>query len=209
LRPDTPLMIPRPSQRLKRTAESNLRFILSAVIFLFATVLFLSCQKAEKDLFLKIGLPEEPRSLNLWLGTDANSRKILSLIYQPLYNRHPETLEIIPWLAAAAHEVPQELGDFAVLVNGGWSKAGALLYNFLSALTFLVGGLVAYSVSATIQIDFMIPFAAGNFLYIGAADLIPEIKQESDFRKNLIHFSAFTSGLGILLIIRLLFPHES
>lgn len=118
-------------------------------------------------------------------------------------------LGITAWLAAAAHEVPQELGDFAVLVNGGWSKADALLYNFLSALTFLVGGLVAYSVSATIQIDFLIPFAAGNFLYIGAADLIPEIKQESDFRKNLIHFSAFTSGLGILLIMRLLFPHES
>jgi len=49
---------------------------------------------------LKIGVPEEPRSLNLWLGTDANSRKILSQIYQPLYLRHPETLEIIPWLAS-------------------------------------------------------------------------------------------------------------
>ena len=51
--------------------------------------------------FLKIGLPEEPRSLNPWLGTDANSRKILSLIYQPLYHRHPKTLKIIPWLAQA------------------------------------------------------------------------------------------------------------
>lgn len=48
---------------------------------------------------LKIGLPEEPRSLNVWLGTDANSRKILSQVYQPLYERHPQTLEIIPWLA--------------------------------------------------------------------------------------------------------------
>lgn len=122
MRPDTPLMIPRPSQRLKRTAESNLRFILSAVIFLFATVLFLSCQKAEKDLFLKIGLPEEPRSLNLWLGTDANSRKILSLIYQPLYNRHPETLEIIPWLAAAAPEFDKENLTYTVkLKDAKWS----------------------------------------------------------------------------------------
>jgi len=48
---------------------------------------------------MRIGLPEEPKSLNLWLGTDANSRKILSLIYQPLFTRDPETLEIIPWLA--------------------------------------------------------------------------------------------------------------
>ncbi|MDZ7665879.1 MAG: ABC transporter substrate-binding protein [Desulfotignum sp.] len=50
-------------------------------------------------MFLKIGLPEEPRSLNIWLATDGNSRNILSQIYQPLFHRHPQTLEIIPWLA--------------------------------------------------------------------------------------------------------------
>ncbi|MCA1793080.1 MAG: ABC transporter substrate-binding protein [Desulfotignum sp.] len=50
-------------------------------------------------MFLKIGLPEEPRSLNIWLATDGNSRNILSQIYQPLFHRHPKTLEIIPWLA--------------------------------------------------------------------------------------------------------------
>ena len=86
--------------RLKKRTELSLRFISLAVIFLLAGILFFSCQKAEKTHFLKIGLPEEPRSLNLWLGTDGNSRKILRLIYQPLYSRHPETLEIIPWLAA-------------------------------------------------------------------------------------------------------------
>jgi ABC-type transport system substrate-binding protein len=58
-----------------------------------------SCSQSKESPFLKIGLPEEPRSLNLWLGTDANSRNILSQIYQPLFRRHPETLEIIPWLA--------------------------------------------------------------------------------------------------------------
>ncbi len=67
-------------------------------VFLSTFILF-SCQKSEKPSLLKVGLPEEPRSLNVWLGTDANSRRILSLIYQPLYTRHPETLDIIPWLA--------------------------------------------------------------------------------------------------------------
>lgn len=116
-------------------------------------------------------------------------------------------LGITAWLAAAAHEVPQELGDFAVLVHGGWSRGGALLYNFLSALTFLVGGVIVYFVSATIDVNFLIPFAAGNFLYIGAADLIPEIKKEAGLRINLIHFASFTAGLAALLVMRLILPH--
>ena len=59
-----------------------------------------SCQAETPQGLLRIGLPEEPRTLNLWLASDANSRKILSQIYQPLYTRHPQTLKLIPWLAA-------------------------------------------------------------------------------------------------------------
>jgi len=111
---------------LTKTTESGRRFILAAVILLLISGLFSSCQKEEKDLFLKIGLPEEPRSLNLWLGTDANSRKILSLIYQPLYNRHPETLEIIPWLAAADPVFDREKLTYTVkLRTAKWSDGSA------------------------------------------------------------------------------------
>jgi zinc and cadmium transporter len=116
-------------------------------------------------------------------------------------------LGIVAWLAAAAHEVPQELGDFGVLVHGGWSKSSALIYNFVSALTFLAGGVFAYFASATIDVVFLIPFAAGNFLYIGAADLIPEIKKSHDMKTNLLHFVAFTLGISLLLALRLVFPH--
>lgn len=116
-------------------------------------------------------------------------------------------LGITAWLAAAAHEVPQELGDFAILLHGGWTKSAALLYNFLSGLMFLFGGLVVYALSTTIDVDFLVPFAAGNFLYIGAADLIPEIKKSSQVRENLIHFFAFVLGLAVLLVMRLAFPH--
>jgi len=73
--------------------------LLPAVFLIAVTGMMVSCQKSEDTTFLKIGLPEEPRSLNIWLGTDINSRNILSQIYQPLFRRHPETLEIIPWLA--------------------------------------------------------------------------------------------------------------
>jgi zinc and cadmium transporter len=115
-------------------------------------------------------------------------------------------LGLVAWLAAAAHEIPQELGDFGVLLHGGWSKSKALIYNFCSALTFLAGGLVAYAASGTLNVAWLIPFAAGNFLYIGAADLIPEIKKTHDWKTNLLHFTAFTCGGGILLLLRLVSP---
>jgi zinc and cadmium transporter len=116
-------------------------------------------------------------------------------------------LGVTTWLAAAAHEVPQELGDFGVLVHGGWRKASALLYNFLSGLTFLIGGVLVYAVSSEIDVSFLVPFAAGNFLYIAAADLVPEIKASDTMGRSVAHLVSFAAGLGILLLIRILL-HE-
>lgn len=113
-------------------------------------------------------------------------------------------LGIGAWLAAVAHEVPQELGDFAVLVHGGWEKRRALLFNTLSALTFLVGGILAYTASLSIDVSFLLPFAAGNFLYIAASDLVPEVKQDRDLRVNLLHFTSLTAGVALLYLIRIL-----
>ena len=107
------------------------------------------------------------------------------------------------WLAAAAHEIPQELGDFGVLVHGGWGKRKALMFNVLSALTFLVGGLFTYVASFNIDISFLIPFAAGNFIYIGASDLVPEVKGHENLRANSINFIAFLIGIALMLIIKL------
>ena len=107
------------------------------------------------------------------------------------------------WLAAAAHEVPQELGDFGVLIHGGWKKGQALLFNLLSGLTFLVGNLVAYAASATIDVTALVPFAAGNFIYIGASDLVPEVNKHHRVSVNLVNFSSFAAGLALLWAIRL------
>jgi zinc and cadmium transporter len=112
-------------------------------------------------------------------------------------------LGITSWLAAAAHEIPQEIGDFGVLVSGGWSKRHALMFNALSALTFLVGGLLAYALSFSLDIGWLIPFAAGNFIYIGAADLVPEFNRQAGSRENLLHVAAFVLGLIILLAAKL------
>jgi zinc and cadmium transporter len=110
-------------------------------------------------------------------------------------------LGIAAWLAAVAHEVPQELGDFGVLVHGGWKKRTALIFNFLSGLTFLVGALVTYAISFELDLRWLVPLAAGNFLYIGASDLVPEVKTSHSFGKNLVHFVVFATGLVMMLTL--------
>lgn len=110
---------------------------------------------------------------------------------------------VITWLAAAAHEVPQELGDFAILRRGGWARGPALLANFASALTILPGGLLAYYASADVDTALLLSFAAGNFIYIAASDLIPEVKQERALASSLVHFGAFIAGILLILGTRL------
>jgi zinc and cadmium transporter len=111
---------------------------------------------------------------------------------------------VITWIAAAAHEVPQELGDFGILVRGGWSRMAALMANFLSAATIIPGALLAYYLSADVDVTFLLSFAAGNFLYIAASDLIPEVKHDRRLGNNLVHFAAFLAGIGVILVTRAL-----
>lgn len=112
-------------------------------------------------------------------------------------------LGMTTWLAAAAHEIPQELGDFAILVHGGWTRRQALLFNFLSALTFLVGGLVAWAAASRVDTTVLLAFAAGNFIYIGASDLVPEVNKHREMKTNVVHFCSFVAGVALLAAIRL------
>ncbi len=114
-------------------------------------------------------------------------------------------LGITTWLAAAAHEIPQELGDFGVLIHGGWSRKQALLFNLLSALMFLVGSLLAYMASFRFDIAFLVSFASGNFLYIGASDLVPEVNKHKDIRVNIVHFFAFIAGVALMFVVKVVF----
>lgn len=112
-------------------------------------------------------------------------------------------LGVMAWLAAAAHEIPQELGDFGVLLHGGWGKRRALLFNVLSALTFLLGGILTYLLSFNMNVAWLIPFAAGNFLYIGASDLVPEVKAHADPGVNIVNFLCFSTALAGMLWVKL------
>jgi zinc and cadmium transporter len=111
---------------------------------------------------------------------------------------------LVTWIAAAAHEIPQELGDFGILVHAGWSKRRALAFNFASALTFLIGGWVAYALSGAFEVTWLLPFAAGNFLYIAAADLLPEIADYPEAARKLLLTAMFMLGLGLLLVVAIL-----
>ena len=110
---------------------------------------------------------------------------------------------IVTWLVAAAHEVPQELGDFGILVHSGWDRRRALLFNVLSALTFLVGGLLAYGVSGRVDVAVLIPFAAGNFIYIAATDLLPEITTSPTANGKAVLTAGFAAGLLLLFTVAL------
>lgn len=107
----------------------------------------------------------------------------------------------VAWVAAAAHEVPQELGDFAILVHGGWPRGRALLWNFVSGLTFPIGAVIAYLVSRRIEVAGLVLFGAGNFIYIAASDLIPEIKAELGAGRAALHFALFVTGLSLTFAI--------
>ena len=110
---------------------------------------------------------------------------------------------IVTWLVAAAHEVPQELGDFGILLHSGWDRRRALLFNVLSALTFLVGGLLAYGVSGRIDVAVLVPFAAGNFIYIAATDLLPEITTSPTAKEKVTLTAGFAAGLLLLFTVAL------
>ena len=85
-------------------------------------------------------------------------------------------------VAVILHEIPQEIGDFGVLVYGGFSKLKALYYNFVIALTCILGTVIGYFISANMHnfSPFLLPFTAGGFIYIAVADLIPELHKNKE-----------------------------
>tara|TARA_Y100000310_G_C20588320_1_gene766605 strand:- start:16 stop:759 length:744 start_codon:yes stop_codon:yes gene_type:complete len=116
---------------------------------------------------------------------------------------------IITTALIIGHEIPQELGDFGVLVHGGFSKAKALFYNLLSQLACVVGGVIGYFLSTSIGgiIPYILPFAAGGFIYISASDLVPKLHNESEIKKSLSSFAFFILGVIIVLLIKFLAHH--
>ncbi|MAF99325.1 MAG: ZIP family metal transporter [Nanoarchaeota archaeon] len=106
-------------------------------------------------------------------------------------------------IAVVLHEVPQEIADFGVLLYAGFSKKKALLFNFLSATVAFVGAGVGLLLGAQTEsfVTFILPFAAGGFIYIAGSNLIPELHKETDFSESLGHIIALLAGIGIMIML--------
>jgi zinc and cadmium transporter len=114
-------------------------------------------------------------------------------------------LGIVTALAVAAHEIPQEVGDLAILLHGGYSRGRALALNLLTSLTSIVGGIVAfYALGTAMQLlPYAIAFAASSFIYIAVADLIPGLHRRVDVRAGLEQ--VLFIGLGVAVVY---FTHQ-
>jgi zinc and cadmium transporter len=118
-------------------------------------------------------------------------------------------LGIATTFAVALHEIPQEIGDFGVLLYAGFGKRKALLANFMVALTAIIGGIFGYFLSIQMNyfISYLLPFAAGGFIYIAASDLMPEIRKEASLGKSMLSFGVFLIGVFIMFLVKLI-GHE-
>jgi zinc and cadmium transporter len=113
---------------------------------------------------------------------------------------------IVTTLLIIGHELPQELGDFGVLLHGGFSARKALAFNFLSQMTAVAGGIAGFLISGAAGFTtLLLPFAAGGFVYIAASDLVPELHKEKRLGKSMFYFAFFLIGIGFMLGIKLLF----
>lgn len=117
-------------------------------------------------------------------------------------------LGVVTTMAIILHEIPQELGDFAVLIFGGFTKRKALVYNFLIALTAMLGAVTGYFIIGFAKgfSTFIMPLTAGGFIYIAASDLIPQLHKETNLRRASLAFVAFLSGIIFMALAKQLLP---
>jgi len=118
------------------------------------------------------------------------------------------TIGIAATVSIVFHEIPQEIADFGVLLYSGLSKKKALLFNFLSATTAIVGALIGIFLIGRLDgfTEFILPFAAGNFIYIAASNLVPELHRRCGLRETLLHFFAILLGIAIITLLTLYGP---
>ncbi|WP_174484178.1 ZIP family metal transporter [methanotrophic endosymbiont of Bathymodiolus puteoserpentis (Logatchev)] len=110
-------------------------------------------------------------------------------------------LGIVTSLAVAAHEIPQEVGDFAILLHSGFSKKKALIYNVLASLTTVLGGVLAYYSLAGLHdsLPYFLAIASSSFIYIAVADLIPTLHKKTDIKTSLQQIALILAGVVLIV----------
>lgn len=118
-------------------------------------------------------------------------------------------LGIVTSFAVAAHEIPQEVGDFAILLQSGYSKAKALWFNLLSSMATVAGGVLAYfSLEGMHDIlPYIISLAASSFIYVAVADLIPALHKKTDINSSLQQIGLIAAGMLLVLSVQEMMHH--
>jgi zinc and cadmium transporter len=143
-------------------------------------------------------------SANLILAGDSLHNLLDGVLVAASFMTDPK-LGIVTALAVFAHEIPQEVGDLAILLHGGFSQARAMTLNLISSLTSVVGGIAAYYAlgAAMGALPYALAFAAASFIYVAVADLIPGLHRRVDVRAGLEQILFI--GLGVALVY---FTHQ-
>ncbi|HEX7811330.1 MAG TPA: ZIP family metal transporter, partial [Burkholderiales bacterium] len=113
------------------------------------------------------------------------------------------TLGLVTVLAIIAHEIPQEIGDFLILLHSGYSKARAFMFNLVSSLATLVGGLLAYAALQTLHawVPYLLGVAAASMLYVSVADLIPGLHKRPELLATLEQVLLISLGIGSIVLV--------
>ncbi len=106
-------------------------------------------------------------------------------------------------IAIVAHEIPQEIGDFIVLINAGFSRIRALLYNIISGALSVFGGVLGYYFleKANTAMPYLLVIASSGFIYIAVSDLIPQMHRRSHWRESLRQIALIGCGVGLVLLL--------
>jgi len=112
-------------------------------------------------------------------------------------------LGLVTGLAIIAHEIPQEIGDFIVLLNAGFTRARAYVYNLLCSLMAIIGGVVGYlTLERGMQaIPYVLVFASSGFIYIAVSDLMPQMQRRATVRETIPQVLLIALGVGLVLFL--------
>ena len=113
-------------------------------------------------------------------------------------------LGVVTALAIIAHEIPQEVGDFLILLHSGYSKKQALIFNLFSSLATLVGGLLGYFALQTVQswIPTILGLAAASMIYVAVADLIPGLHKRTELKATVQQVVLIGLGIGSIWLVK-------
>ncbi|MFA5134872.1 MAG: ZIP family metal transporter [Patescibacteria group bacterium] len=192
---------------LPHSIEESGNVELTALMILAGIILFLVLEKILCWRHCHIPTSEEhphPVGINNLIG-DGFHNLIDGMIIAGSY-MVSVPVGIATTIAVLLHEIPQEIGDFGILIHAGYSKAKAIFFNFISALTAVLGAAMTLLIGTSVEEThhYLVPFTIGGFIYIATADLIPELKKETNLKKSITQVIALLFGISIMGLLLLL-----